>query len=171
MSIETLWNAICGNDGSSQHERDAMRSEYITHQPPSSAIQMRQEWFREYHAIGNARETCMRFGISRKTFYKWLKRYKDSGGDPTSLADLPRTPHHSPRRTSDEVRALVLQLRNATGFGPRRLSRELSQQKGVRLSERTIWKIIRANAPLAATPTAFHPDTLVESMRQVSVGV
>ena len=75
-----------------------MRSEYIVQEQMGSMIQLRQSWFREYQMIGNARETCARFGISRKTFYKWLKRFKESGGNPNSLVDLPRTPHHSPRR-------------------------------------------------------------------------
>ena len=123
-----------------------MRSEYIVQEQMGSMIQLRQSWFREYQMIGNARETCARFGISRKTFYKWLKRFKESGGNPNSLVDLPRTPHHSPRRTSDDVRNLVKELRTTTGFGPRRLGRELREQRGISLSERTIWKIIRSSS-------------------------
>jgi transposase len=148
-----------------------MRSEYVVRPSLTSVIQLRQEWFREYQMLGNARETCARFGISRKTFYKWLKRFKNSGGNPTSLADLPRTPHHSPRRTSDDVRALVLEMRNATGFGPRRLGRELRQQKGIQLSERTIWKIIRNGLPAVETPGNLHSDILMATMNHVPVGV
>jgi transposase len=148
-----------------------MRSEYIVHQPAASVIQLRQEWFREYQALGNARETCTRFGISRKTFYKWLKRFKNSGGNPSSLADLPRTPHHSPRRTSNDIRALVLDLRNTTGFGPRRLGRELRQEKGIQLSERTIWKIIRSGSPLVGTNDEPQPAFSLETMNQVRTGV
>jgi transposase-like protein len=32
------------------------------------------------HRNANIRELCRRFGISRKTGYKWLKRYRDDGG-------------------------------------------------------------------------------------------
>ncbi len=148
-----------------------MRSEYIVHSPVTSLIQLRQEWFREYQMLGNARETCARFGISRKTFYKWLKRFKNSGGNPTSLADLPRTPHHSPRRTSDDVRALVLELRKTTGFGPRRLGKELRAQKGIQLSERTIWKIIRSSSPTVETPSNLHPKILMGTMSRVSASI
>ena len=148
-----------------------MRSEYIVRPPLTSVIELRQEWFREYQMLGNARETCARFGISRKTFYKWLKRFKNSGGNPTSLADLPRTPHHSPRRTSDDVRAMVLELRNATGFGPRRLGRELRQQKGIQLSERTIWKIVRKGLQAMETPSNLDSNILMETMNHVPVNV
>jgi len=104
----------------------------------------RLEWFRQYQASGNARQTCERIGISRKTFYKWLKRYKLSGGDVRSLVDLPRTPHHFPRKTSDDIRAQVVELRNTTGYGPRRIRKELREKRAIHLSERTIWKIIRS---------------------------
>lgn len=129
-----------------------MRSEYVVRQPVTSVAQARLDWFREYQTLGNAKKTCGRFGISRKTFYKWLKRFRSSGGDVNSLADLPRTPHHSPRRTSDEIRAIVIDLRNETRFGPRRIGRELWEKRGIRLSERTIWKIIRSSS--AQTRTA-----------------
>lgn len=152
-------------------ERESMRSEYIVRHPDTSIIQLRQEWFREYQALGNVRETCARFGISRKTFYKWLKRFKNSGGNPSSLADLPRTPHHSPRRTSDGIRALVLELRQSTGFGPRRLGRELREEKGVQLSERTIWKIIRSGSPVVENLDNVQPEFSPAALNRVSVGV
>ena len=148
-----------------------MRSEYIVSNQAPSVVQIRQEWFREYQLLGNAKKTCARFGISRKTFYKWLKRFKNSGGNPTSLADLPRTPHHSPRRTSDDIRALILEMRTATGFGPRRLGKELRQQRGIQLSERTIWKIIRSGSPRVETSHDSQAGFSVEAVNEVSVGV
>ncbi len=130
-----------------------MASELAANQPLLSVVQARLAWFREYQSLGNVKETCSRFGISRKTFYKWFKRFRSSGGNVQSLADLPRTPHHSPRRTSDDIRATVIVLRNETGFGPRRIRKELLETKGIRLSERTIWKIIRS------TSLYRNPDT------------
>ncbi len=148
-----------------------MRSEYVVSNGSPSAIQMRQQWFREYEFLGNARATCQHFGISRKTFYKWLRRYKDSGRNPASLADLPRTPHHSPRRPRDEVRQWVIGIRMSTGFGPRRLRRELIEQKGVQLSERTIWKIIRTAQPQREERQVdYRSAPLLESMNHVAVG-
>ncbi len=153
-----LGMAIVGNTQAIALKEEIMRSEFVVHNSEVSVVELRQAWFREYQSLGNAKETCARFGISRKTFYKWLKRFKNSGGNPTSLADLPRTPHHSPRRTSDEIRALVLEIRTITGFGPRRLGKELKQQRGIQLSERTIWKIIRTSAPIPVTSSILHSD-------------
>lgn len=150
-------------------ERSTMRSEYVVGGATPPAIQLRQEWFRKYEVLGNARATCLHFGVSRKTFYKWLRRFKQSGGNPASLADLPRTPHHSPRKTPDEIRGWVLAIRTTTGFGPRRLRRELKETKGVQLSERTIWKIVRGNQPRVESQSSLRPATYVTTISRIPV--
>jgi transposase len=43
-------------------------------------------------------ELCQRFGVSRKTGYKWLRRFKDEGLD--GLADQPRAPKRCPHKTT-----------------------------------------------------------------------
>lgn len=55
------------------------------------------------------RELCRRFGISRKTGYKWLARFEAEG--PDGLADRSRRPHSSLRCTPPEVEAAVLEVR------------------------------------------------------------
>jgi hypothetical protein len=52
-------------------------------------------------------------------------------------------------------------LRRTTGFGPRRLSRELKEKDGIRLSERTIWKIIRNRSRVSLVDGDKHPLSLV----------
>jgi transposase-like protein len=42
-------------------------------------------------------ELCERYGISRRTGYKWLDRYEADG--PTGLKDRSRAPRHCPHRT------------------------------------------------------------------------
>src|SRR5262245_59633901 len=54
---------------------------------------------------------CARFGISRKTGYKWLKRYRAQGHE--GLRELSRRPKSSPRRTPDAIVNAVLALRQA----------------------------------------------------------
>jgi len=48
-----------------------------------------------YYTAGkeNVTLTAQHFGISRKTFYKWSKRFRDSKYDVHSLADRSRAPH------------------------------------------------------------------------------
>ena len=50
---------------------------------------------------GNVARVCRRFGISRKSFYKWKRRHAEHGD--AGLCDRPRTPHGSPRATARDV--------------------------------------------------------------------
>jgi transposase InsO family protein len=54
-------------------------------------------------------ELCVRFGISRKTGYKWIERYERGGLD--GLVDRSRRPHTSPRATPEPVVTALLALR------------------------------------------------------------
>ena len=54
---------------------------------------------------------CRRFGVSRKTGYKWLARHRDGGDE--ALADQCRAPHSSPVQTVASVEETVLQIRDA----------------------------------------------------------
>lgn len=71
---------------------------------------------------GNVARLSSRFGISRKTAYKWLARFKATG----ELAELSRRPRHSPAHTSSAVEARILELRQAEPtWGGRKLRRRL----------------------------------------------
>lgn len=52
---------------------------------------------------------CRRFGVSRKTGYKWLRRARQGGL--VALADRSRRPRHSPLRTEPDVEAMICALR------------------------------------------------------------
>lgn len=54
----------------------------------------------------NMSQLCRRFEISRKTGYKWLRRWRKEGTE--GLMDRSRRPHHSPNQTSEEVEQQVL---------------------------------------------------------------
>ena len=57
---------------------------------------LRVEWMVFYYTVGkeNAALTAKHFGISRKTFHKWVKRFKDSKYNVKSLADQSKAPRH-----------------------------------------------------------------------------
>ena len=64
----------------------------------------RQRFLEYYLKHGNATETAIRYKISRKTLYKWLKRYD---GTWQSLVEQSRRPHSSPRaHTAEEIRQI-----------------------------------------------------------------
>lgn len=59
----------------------------------------------------NFSDLCRRFSISRKTGYKWMKRFRQGGME--ALEDRSRCPHSSPQRTSEAVEKRVLDMRMA----------------------------------------------------------
>ena len=64
----------------------------------------RQRFLEYYLKHGNATEAAIRYKISRKTLYKWLKRYD---GTWQSLMERSRRPHRSPRaHTAEEIRQI-----------------------------------------------------------------
>jgi len=71
-------------------------------------------------------DLCQVFGISRKTGYKWLRRYREKG----DLTDASRRPHHSPGRIAAAVEAQVVALRQEFPcWGPRKLRRLLRDRQ------------------------------------------
>lgn len=85
---------------------------------------------------------CRYFGISRKTYYKWWKRYQVSGFDPKALQDRSRRPKTSPKTSAPEVVKTVIRLRQHTGYGPRRLQFFLRRDFGISLSVCGLYKIL-----------------------------
>lgn len=58
----------------------------------------------------NVAALCARFGVSRKTGYKWLARFREEGE--AGLADRSRRPHGSPLTTPQEIERRVLEVRH-----------------------------------------------------------
>jgi transposase len=105
----------------------------------------RVSWIQLYLQTRDIQRVCSRFGVSKKTFYKWLKRYKEANGDLNSLHDRSRRPHSFPRATPPDVVLLLIKARNETGFGQRRLKSYMAKHHNINLSERTIWKLLKNN--------------------------
>src|SRR3990172_7956818 len=72
-------------------------------------------------------ELCYRYGVSRKTGYKWIARYHGEGAQ--GCNDRLRSPRNHPNKT----RALIVQQlmrarRKHPGWGPRTLQAYLVEQ-------------------------------------------
>jgi transposase InsO family protein len=66
------------------------------------------------------------FGVSRKTGYKWLERYRRFGQ--VGLTDRSRAPHRHPNAIAGEVVALILACRRRhPRWGPKKLKRLLEE--------------------------------------------
>ena len=89
----------------------------------------------------NISRLCRRFQVSRKTGYKWLKRYLAQ--QEAGLAERSRRPHASPGATSPVLEEAVLGLRQAHPVWGGRKIRALLQAQG--------W----AEVPAASTITAI----------------
>ena len=69
---------------------------------------------------------CLRYGISRKTGYKWLSRYKQEGVG--GLEERSRTPHRVAERIDARQGELILALKDQwPSWGPRKLLARLER--------------------------------------------
>jgi transposase InsO family protein len=104
----------------------------------------------------NVSQVCRRFGISRKTAYKWLGRSQPGAAE--TLADRSRRPHHSPRTTDAAMTAAVLAVRQEHPvWGGRKIGAVLRERglTGVP-SASTITAILRRAALLDPAAAAQH---------------
>lgn len=82
-------------------------------------------------------ELCERYGISRKTGYKLIRRYQAEG--PEGLRERSRRPHHCPHETpKDVVQSLVKLRQRHPRWGAKKLLKILSDREpGIALPGRT----------------------------------
>ena len=88
---------------------------------------------------------CKRYGVSRKSYYKWKKRYKQKGIE--GLLDLSKRPHNIRyRKVTSEIQEAILDLRLTKRFGCNRIKFRLKRTIGLSLSTRTIYKILKRHS-------------------------
>jgi transposase InsO family protein len=105
------------------------------------AGRQRLEWIAAYREIGDAGAVCRRFGISRPTLRKWLRRFEADGE--AGLSERSRRPHNSPaKKVSAEAEELILALRRERRLGVRRIRAELRRLHDVQLSPPVIHKVL-----------------------------
>lgn len=90
----------------------------------------------------NVSLVCRRFGISRKTGYKWLARSRQT--EPDWALDRSRRPERSPNRTGPRAEQAVLPLRDERPYwGGRKLRRVLQRERKSVPAASTITAILR----------------------------
>ena len=92
--------------------------------------------FRIIHEKLPVREAAKAQGVSPRTAYKWLRRYRKEGE--AGLKDRSSRPRQSPRQTPERIRSRVIELRR------RRWSYHAIAQK-LGLSQSTVARILRAH--------------------------
>jgi transposase InsO family protein len=88
-------------------------------------MSLREEFVIMGSAAGaNVAELCRRFGVSRKTGYKWLSRFRSGGRE--ALADRSRRPESSPTRTACKLEQRIVNVRrDHPAWGGRKIARWL----------------------------------------------
>ena len=107
-----------------------------------------------------ARET----GVSRKTAYKWVARYRQDRA--AVLSDRSRRPLHSPARTPRAIEQRVLDWRDQHRWGPRKIHRLMCQESVGSSSDAASSALAESPAPsgLSAQP----PAAPVPSVRTIA---
>lgn len=97
---------------------------WITTKPMDQKVQLIADLQRGYFSIT---DLSQKYGISRKTAYKWIARYEEMGID--GLKEQSRRPSHSPKQTSDDLVELIVQekLKNQKR-GPKKIYHQLKMR-------------------------------------------
>jgi transposase InsO family protein len=117
----------------------------------------------------NMSALCKRFGISRKTGYKWLKRHTCVTAE--TLQDRSRHPLHSPQRSTAAQEEAVVSIRRAhPAWGGCKIAHVLARDWQLEIAPSTVTRIlhrhglIEPTASEAATPWQRfeheHPNSL-----------
>lgn len=91
--------------------------------------------------IGNVAEACRIFGVSRQTYYKWVKRAEQYGLSALLPKDR-RAPHQPNAMSSEEVAVILAEAISRPTLGPRSLLRHL-KTRGVDRSASGVAKVLR----------------------------
>ncbi len=121
---------------------EALRKQADLHELSRTA-RVRLDCLLHYATHGrDASQTCRRFGISRSTFYNWLK--KADLEDPSSFEDRSKAPKHVPQPEADEQTiALIRAYRESRAqLNREKISELLQAEHGILLSPSTVGRII-----------------------------
>lgn len=96
--------------------------------PEATTMELKTEFVQMAdQSNANMSELCRRFGISRPTGYKWLRRYRKHGLD--GLHERSRRPNNSPNQTPESIEQVVVEARRQDpGWGGRKLHHHLINQ-------------------------------------------
>ena len=91
--------------------------------------------------IGNVAEACRVFGVSRNTYYEWIKKAEKYGLSALLPKDR-RQPHQPNAMSSEEVAVILSEAVTRPTLGPRSLLRHL-KTRGVDRSASGVAKVLR----------------------------
>ena len=123
---------------------------------------IRLAWFRKAEELGSVSAACDSYGIPRRTYYYWHKRWLASNKQVTALYDQPRTPKTHASDIDPELVSLIIQLRLGLGYGENALETVLKRDYGLTVSHHGIGNVLKRAGLLKKR------KRLVRSRRQLS---
>ncbi|MFC1922836.1 helix-turn-helix domain-containing protein [Chloroflexota bacterium] len=109
------------------------------------------------HHIG-VTKACREFNIPRSTFYRWKQKYDNEGR--SGLYRKKPVAYSHPRKTSPEIVKKILELRAEYQLGSLRIMYYLDRYHGIKISESTVTRVLRAHGvnqlPKTAPKRALH---------------
>ncbi len=113
----------------------------------------------DYHRdVLTVDELAERYGVSRKTIYKWVDRFTQDGQ--RGLEVRSRRPHHSPHRTPDAIVEEILVVQRRHGWGAKKLRSVL-----MRRDPRVAWPSVATFTTISRTPRLCGEATAATQAR------
>jgi hypothetical protein len=105
---------------------------YVNDVKLTKEAKLRLKWIEYYEKVKDVTKTCRYFGISRTTFYKWLKRYQKDGLK--GLLDRPKTPLRKRAPTVRKKYELdIIRIRNNNPtWSKEKIAIYLKKEKGIK---------------------------------------
>ena len=134
-------------------------------------MEERKRFIEEAHrSVRSFAAVCDRYGISRKTGYKWMDRWRQAG--PSGLEDRSSRPRRCPWVTPAEIVEAILEVRRKfEDFGPKKIRwyLERSRPELALPSRQTMHNILVRHDLLRSVSLPSHPDLLAEKLQTRSI--
>ena len=95
---------------------------------------------KDYQETKSYSKTARNFATHRRIVRKWVLRYQEKGE--IGLESLPPIPKSQPTRLDPQLERLILRLREASNFGPKRLHYWLKRNLQIEIATSTIAKYL-----------------------------
>jgi len=141
----------------------------------TSPMEERLQFIRDYETeLLTMTELAAQYGVSRKTGYEWLARYRAEGA--MGLLDRSRRPHHSPQATDPElIEVLVAQRQRHPRWGATKLLAVAARHQPAAAwpSRSTVctqlkkWGLVRPRRRRHAPGPGVRPRTPITAVNEV----
>ena len=123
-------------------------------QKEKTVMEQRKEFIEQAAECTNFSALCREYGISRKTGYKWLNRFREDG----SVSDRSRRPKHPHAKTAPVIEAAVLAMREENPSWGGRTIHAVLEADGIKglPSAKTCSNILKRNGCIKPEESLKH---------------